>query len=176
MEVLQIPSELEQMVALYREKKPKRVLEIGCWDGGTLREWLTHAAPHAVVHAIDPEHRNEDAYDDWVKPDTVLTLGYGLSQSPEMIDAIRKCAPYDWAFIDGDHGYGCVRSDVDVCLPCMAPGGVMLLHDVTPAAGETVTGPGQVLAELQAQGYETEVFDVPDRYPWSAGIGVVYVQ
>ena len=52
-EVLQVESELAQMVALYRERKPARVLEIGSWDGGTMRVWLTEAAPYAKIAAVD---------------------------------------------------------------------------------------------------------------------------
>jgi predicted O-methyltransferase YrrM len=173
MEVLQIPSELERMLALHAEAKPRRLLEIGCWDGGTLREWLRHAPGRATVVAVDPNHLNHSAYDEWRKPSTRLVVGYGLSQSESMVDLIREHAPYDWVFIDGDHGYGAVRHDVDVCLPLVSPGGLLLLHDITPAEGETVTGPSAVLDELEAAGHPVERIEAGGRLPWSAGIGVV---
>lgn len=174
MEVLQIPSELEQMVALYRKHKPKRVLEIGCWDGGTLRVWLTDAYPTVVV-AVDPEHRNPEAYEGWRRPRTKLHIGNGFSQSADMVALIREYAPYDWVFVDGDHGYAAVRADVDLCLPLVQSGGVLLLHDITPSTVEETPGPLQVFQELQDQGYRTDEFTVAERFPWTAGIGVVYL-
>ncbi len=52
LEVLQVPSELARMVVLYRERKPRRVLEIGVWQGGTLREWIRNAPPGALIVAV----------------------------------------------------------------------------------------------------------------------------
>src|SRR5690242_21400839 len=48
----------EPVEKLYRETAPTAVLEIGCWDGGTLQVWLAGCGPYARVVAVDPEHRN----------------------------------------------------------------------------------------------------------------------
>lgn len=174
MEVLQVQSELDRAVALYEKTNPKRVLEIGCWDGGTLKEWLTHGSPEVVV-AVSLEHRMPEQYAGWLQEGTALFVHTGLSQGADMVQAMAETAPYDWAFIDGDHGDAGVSQDVANVLPLMAKGGVMLLHDVTPPEGWDTYGPLNELRKLQAAGYKTEVFDVPERFPWSAGIGVVYV-
>jgi predicted O-methyltransferase YrrM len=174
MEVLQVPSELERAKALYAKVKPKRVLEIGCWDGGTLREWLQATPAPQLVVAVSLEHRQPEAYPGWTQDGTQLVVGTGDSTSQDMVDLIREHAPYDWAFIDGEHAYPYARHDAEVVLPLMRKGGAMLLHDVTPPAGEAMYGPLQVLQELEAAGAKTEIYDVPERYPWSAGIGVVY--
>lgn len=175
MEVLQIQSELDRAVALYERRRPARVLEIGCWDGGTLREWLTSDVAPAVVVAISLEHRMPEQYEGWRRPVTSLVVGTGMSQEQPMLELMAEHAPYDWAFIDGDHGDWGVAQDVANVLPLMAPDSVMLLHDVTPPEGWATYGPLVQLQALQAQGYRTEVYDVPERYPWSAGIGVVYI-
>lgn len=175
MDVLQIPSELERAVALYAKIKPKRVLEIGCWDGGTLKEWLVAKPAPRLVVAVSLEHRQPDMYQEWKQPGTELVVGTGDSLSPEMVALMQKHAPYDWAFIDGEHSYPYVSHDAAVVLPLMRPGGAMLLHDVTPGAEEVSYGPRHVFNELVDAGYRTEVFDVPERYRWSAGIGVVYI-
>ncbi len=175
MEVLQIQSELDRMLELRDLLQPRRMLEIGCWDGGTLREWLTaNPRPQKVV-AVSLEHRQPDAYLGWTQRGTDLIVGTGDSKSPEMVELIQLHAPYDWAFIDGDHGEAAVRHDVAVVMPLIVKGGVLLLHDITPPEGHATYGPRIVLEELQAAGHRTEVFDVEERYPWSAGIGVVYV-
>jgi predicted O-methyltransferase YrrM len=172
MQVLQIPSELDRMMTLARDRKPRRILEIGCWDGGTLREWLS--LQPAVVVAVDPAHRNAGSYAEWTDSGTELVLGFGLSQSAEMVGLMGEHAPYDWAFIDGDHGYPAVRADVANVLPLMADGGAVLLHDITPEDGEDSTGPGEVFAELAASGYTTGEI-VSDPFTSSAGIGIVYL-
>ena len=122
-ETLQVPSELEQMVALYRQERPARVLEIGCWDGGTLKVWLQEAEPELVV-AVDLWHRNSDAYEEWRKPATVLRLFTGQSQEQDQVGSMQAHAPYDWAFVDGDHGDWGAREDVRNVLPLVRPGGL----------------------------------------------------
>lgn len=168
-------SELDRMRALYRQRQPRRVLEIGTWDGGTLREWLTYAPPRCHIVAIDPDHRNAEAYQQWQRPGTTLCTGSGYSQAPDMVTLMQEHAPYDWAFIDGDHGYVAVRTDVDNVLPLVRKRGVLLLHDITPPQGWGSYGPLDVFNELRNAGYRTDEYTVPERYPWSAGIGVVYL-
>ena len=174
MEVLQNPSELARALEVHAKVKPRRVLEIGCWDGGTLREWLSATPPPEVVVAVSLEHRQPEAYPEWTQAGTTLVVGTGDSLSPEMVALMQHHAPYDWAFIDGEHSYPYVSHDVAVVLPLMRKGGVMLLHDVTPGVEPDTHGPSQVLNELIEKGYRTEVYD-SERQRWSAGIGVVYV-
>jgi SAM-dependent methyltransferase len=174
MEVLQIPSELEQALALHAKVKPRRVLEIGCWDGGTLREWLTAKPAPELVVAVSLEHRQPEIYPQWTHPKTNLVVGTGNSLSPEMVEIMQTNAPYDWAFIDGEHDYDYVNHDVAVVLPLIREGGVMLLHDVTPDLANEVVGAAQVFAQLQDAGYQTDLYD-SEPQPWSAGIGVVHV-
>lgn len=175
MEVLQVPSELESMMRLHAEKKPTRLLEIGCWDGGTLREWLTNAPAKATVVAVDLEHRNRDAYAEWTKPDTSLVLGTGNSQADDMVQLIRDLAPYDWVFVDGDHEYWAAKHDVDVTLPLINPGGVLALHDITPPDGMGTYPPGVILEELGTNGYRTERYQDLSPAPWARGIGICHI-
>ena len=174
MEVLQVTSELELMLDLYRQVKPKRVLEIGSWDGGTLKEWLTQHKPDVVV-AVDLEHRNREAYEGWRHPDTILYLYDGQSQEASQIAAMGSHAPYDWVFIDGDHGHDAVAEDVANCLPLVRPGGMMLLHDIVEAVGYEKTGPRRVFESLRGTHELTEIETEPNDYPPDSahGIGVV---
>lgn len=170
MEVLQVASELDQMITLYRERKPARVLEIGCWDGGTLREWLTKGAADAVVCAVDLEHRNSGAYDDWRKPKQTLHVHRGDSTHGDARTFMREHAPYDWAFIDGDHNIEYVRTDWNTVLPLMNDGGLVLLHDISPER----YGPRVLFDELGDQ-FESWSFVDDNESPYSHGIGVVQV-
>lgn len=175
LELLQVRSEFDPVVDIYRDMSPERVLEIGCWDGLSLRTWLTEANPKVVV-AVDLEHRNRGDYAKWIQSGTSLHPYTGSSLEQEQIDAMRSHAPYDWAFVDGDHSPEGVRSDVDVCLPLIRSGGLLLLHDITPPAGYDYYPPGVLLDELERQqGYRVERFEDPKPEPWSHGIGVVYL-
>lgn len=175
MEVLQVPSELERMVELYRRRKPKRVLEIGSWDGGTLREWLTQGSPQVVV-AVDIVHRQPEAYEEWRKPRTKLHVITGSSLERETKAQIAKHAPFDWLFIDGDHGIAAVRNDVALAIKHAAPAAVLVLHDVQRGIfNEGDPAPRIVFEELR-QEYESDEFtEEPYDGHWAHGIGVVYL-
>jgi predicted O-methyltransferase YrrM len=172
-ELLQVASEFEPVVAIYRKRKPKRVLEIGCWDGGTLKVRLEEAAPKTVV-AVDLNHRNSDAYEDWRKELTVLHVVKGSSQDEGIVDEMREHGPYDWAFIDGDHGPSGVRSDYENVRNLMAPGGVIVFHDIV-GEFQTPYAPGQIVDELEDGGLRVERFVDPEDMPWAHGLGVVYL-
>lgn len=174
MEVLQVPSELAPMLDLYRDRKPKRVLEIGCWDGGTLREWLTQGTPDIVV-AVDLEHRNAGAYAEWTKHATRLVLATGQSQDPPAIETMQRHAPYDWVFVDGDHGDWGVMTDVLNVSPLVRGGGLLILHDIQGGsdfqAGDYP--PRKVLEQYRADGFEVWEYVEEGQHPWAHGIGVV---
>lgn len=174
-EVLQVPSELDKMMTLFRERKPKRILEIGSWDGGTIREWLTNAPAKATVVAVDLDHRNREEYETWRDPDTTLALFTGESQSAEAVEFMQIHGPYDWALIDGDHTDAGVRADLANVRPLIRKGGLMILHDVAlGAAGEGDDAPRRVLEELREEGLKiTEFVEEPYEWNWAHGIGVV---
>jgi len=176
MDVLQVADELERMIALYVERKPKRILEIGVWYGGTLKEWLVHARPGAVVVAVDLNHPNVRAYEHWKHPDTDLVTVYGKSQTLSVVDCVRSYGPYDWVFIDGDHGFDAVRQDVFHYQPMIAPGGVLLMHDIAAPDGseDTLYPPGRVFGQLATM-YDTDAYVTKEACDAAHGIGVVYL-
>lgn len=172
-EVGQSPAELRQAVDLFRRSNVKRVLEIGVYYGGTLNAWL--AEEPDVVVAVDPEFRRTD-FDQ--KPNTELVMIPLRSQDLDATDWIRRYAPYDWVFIDGDHQYDAVASDARLALEVTRPGGHILFHDVVPPPDWPQTPPGRVWVEL-AKEHESDVFSEkrPPGYPpeSASGIGVIHV-
>lgn len=172
-EVLQVQSELAQMTRLYMQAKPERVLEIGTWEGGTLRVWLRHAAPAATVVAVDLRHRKRARYEQWRQSDTCLYVVTGSSQEQQTMRDIRDYAPYDWAFVDGDHDSEAVRSDVALCLPLIRDGGHLLLHDVYPPDGDDSYPPGDLFEDLLTVGLEGYYIGQPGGSDVAHGIGVV---
>jgi len=173
-EVLQVPSEFRPLERMYRETRPARILEIGSWQGGTLRVWLTQADPSVVV-AVDLDHQRPDLYGGWRKRGCRLHTITGDSQTDEIKDEIRRLGPYDWLFVDGDHAEEAVRSDVALAMEVAAPGATLVLHDIARGAlNEGSPGPRVVLEELRARGLEvTEFVEEPYDGNWAHGIGVV---
>jgi predicted O-methyltransferase YrrM len=175
MEVLQVQDELERMLALYDERKPQRVLEIGVWYGGTLKEWLIRAAPNSLVVAVDLHHPNARSYDHWREVGTDLQVIYGKSQDPAIVESVRRLGPYDWVFIDGDHGFDAVRVDVFNYQQMIAPGGVLLMHDIAAPDGseDALYPPGHVFGTL-ANAYDTDAYVTKEACDVAHGIGVVF--
>ena len=171
-ELLQVKSEIEPVLDIYRARKPRRVLEIGCWDGGTIQLWLQNSHVELLA-AVDLNHWNRDAYQGW-SPATQIVLHTGSSLDQPAKDFIAANGPYDWVMIDGDHSDEAVRSDYAACAP-YAKGGVVVLHDITPAGGAGYAAPRVLLDELEAAGAPVERFEEDNRDPWTHGLGVVYL-
>ena len=122
------------------------MLEVGCWKGGTLWHWLQQ--PDTEVTAVDDQMRESEDWQDWaLEAGSTLHQIQGDSRHPDIIEAAREHGPYDFVFIDGDHSYEAVRADVDSYGVMVAPGGVLVLHDILPRPGY---GVAQVWAELKA--------------------------
>ena len=175
----QVPAELDKVCSLYREKKPRRVLEIGTWYGGTLRKWLQHAQPNATVVAVDLDHVNPGAYEGWMQRGTRLVVLTGDSQDEAIQEQIRAQGPYDWIFIDGDHEEDGVDADVRFARSVASPGAMILLHDIDPGGSDT-TGPRAAFARLQLEGLRTsEIIERAEGtgYPAASahGIGVIHL-
>ena len=172
----QNPAELDRMRDLYISRKPKTVLEIGVWYGGTLREWLENATEDATVVAVDPEHLAPNKYEGWRKPDTNLVVVTGRTSNPVTDDVVRAHAPYDWVFVDGDHTEDGVRYDINLTLPLIAEGGLLLLHDIE-AENYPPLYPRLEFDKLRAvhDGWEI-VEPTPDWFPSDGGHGIGVVQ
>lgn len=109
----QDPWELAQLLdLLLAEVKPKLVLEIGSWHGGSLFAWGTTGAD--VIGYTMPETRDYlESGHKWG-----ATVLYGNSRDEEAhgrITAALAGRPVDFAFIDGDHSYDGCASDLDLC-------------------------------------------------------------
>jgi len=124
----------------------KRILEIGTSDGNTTINLVANAAAGATITTIDlptdwtgkygiavPETLNNVTCRSAVgrqfrksKYETAITQILGDSAA---IDFAALKGPFDFAFIDGCHYYGYVRSDTEKCEQCMRDGGVIVWHD-----------------------------------------------
>jgi cephalosporin hydroxylase len=161
--------ELDQMLAVFERLMPERVLEIGCWHGGTLWHWLRVAS--AVV-VIDDEMRLADEWKKWAQQeDAVLHLLQGFSQDEHIIDQARGWGEYDWVFVDGDHRYDAVKADWENYRDMVNPGGVFVFHD-TQHVGDDTYGVEQLWNEITA---EEDVCWMHVAKTGHCGIGMVWL-
>lgn len=175
-ETLQHPWELEQIVTTYNRHMARRihgptsVLEIGAWDGGTLKEWMA-AGPDVVV-VIDAELRKQDLWYAWAYvAGTELIPVAGRSQEPEVIRAAASYAPFDWVFIDADHQYEAAKADWENYSPMVKPGGAVAFHDIRDYDHGDL---GRLWAEVKSSRRSLEILDLATAEPWG-GIGVVWM-
>lgn len=167
--MLQHHAEFQQLLDLYRTRRPERVLEVGVGEGGTLYHWLQHASPGAQVVALDDRHLNRGAYPDWVPTSVELITITGSSHDPDVIVDAAEHRPYDWIFLDADHRDHAVRSDWRHFSAMAAPDSAIALHDIAPSTDPTIYV-DELWFEL-AHEHRTAEYCVPG----GPGIGVVFM-
>jgi predicted O-methyltransferase YrrM len=174
--IYQHEAEFSALLAIYRERRPKRVLEIGSYHGGTLYHWLRNAKPGTLVVSVDTYTAadNRYIYPDWVPEGVRLEVFAADSRDPATVARVNELGPFDWIFIDADHWYDAVKEDWEnygiMCSPC----GIVALHDILD---DRKHHPEIEVARLWAQiregGYPTREI-IHDPNAWWGGIGVVY--
>lgn len=174
--------ELEQLVAIYRELAPRRVLEIGTQEGGTLYQWLANAPRGAHVVNVDilqnqpyGIERLPATWQSWVPQGVQLTTILRSSHDPETLSAVRELLlQVDFLFIDGDHTYEGARQDWETYGPLVRRGGIVAFHDlICPGPPQEHIQVGRLWREIQRAGYVTRELYAGPGENWG-GIGVVY--
>jgi hypothetical protein len=136
--------------ALIRRKEPKVVVELGCWYGASSL-WFAKHCPNAKLFAVDlwddsfildDDHynksnevacllRNHPLYETylanlWDYKDIVIPMRMGTTRALELLQK-NKIVP-DIIYIDADHHYDAVKSDITACLT-MFPNAVLVGDD-----------------------------------------------
>lgn len=175
--VFQHPGEFEALLALYARRKPKRILEVGTYYGGTLKQWLRRGVKGLHAVSLDrydiPRADNRARYADWCAPGVTVEAIAGDSADPAAIARAVTGAPYDWVFIDADHSLLSATRDYAIFGGLCAPGGVVVLHDIiaNPLGHLGIEVP-VLWAQIKASA-KTEEFVTDYRAGWG-GLGVVY--
>jgi len=169
----QHPREFAALLTLYTQLCPQRVLEIGSWHGGTLKQWITHAPRGACVVSVDTGMAHPDLWHGWAHTAGVhLTCLMGRSQEAQITDAARSYGPYDFVFIDGDHTYAAVKADWENYRTMMTPGGVMAFHDILAHPRYPDNQVRRVWDEIVARGHMTRDLIENPSFSWG-GLGLV---
>lgn len=175
---LQNSVEFDKVRDIFITLRPRTIIEIGSFCGGTLWHWLRSTAPGARFIVVDkPVPSDVTGYQSqkeghgglWQKwadeTGQHLTLFIGDSQDPKIIQQVSIMANgADFIYIDGDHEESSVRSDVKNYGSLARDGGVVAFHDIKQS------GVKPVWEELK-QRYETKEFLFRDI---GTGTGVLF--
>ncbi len=169
--LLQREDEFDALLDLYRERKPKWVLEVGTYHGGTLYHWLRNAQPGTTVVSLDSYRTdvdNRSLYEGWTPEGVDLAVLEGDSRAESTIERIRELAPYDWVFIDAGHLYDEVKADWLNYGPMC--NGVVCFHDIL------YPDVARLWDEIKSEYSTREIISDPIiEWPGWCGIGCVFM-
>jgi predicted O-methyltransferase YrrM len=180
--------ELEPLIALVRERRPRTVVEIGTHRGGTLYAWCQVADPEALIVSIDmPEglfgggysRREAWRFRKFTQPGQRLHTIRRDSHDPKTLsrlDSSLDGRPIDFLMIDGDHTYEGVKRDWEIYSPLVAPDGLIAFHDILEHPEQPLCKVDEFWNELAPKHRSTEFTDPGDdrgHGQWG-GIGVIF--
>jgi predicted O-methyltransferase YrrM len=180
----QVPSEINRLAELVRQRKPMTVVEIGTAHGGTLFLWCRLAHPEATIASLDlPGGTHGGGYPQWKTwlyrrfppPMQKLHLLRGDSHSLQMLAQLKTVLPgdgkVDFLFIDGDHTYEGVKADFEMYSGLVRPGGLIAFHDICRHPEELNCHVDRFWQEVKKNRRTREFVQDPNQ--GGCGIGVV---
>lgn len=137
--LLQVDTEIETLLELVAELRPRRVLEIGTDQGGTLFLLSRAAAPDARLISVDlptgPAAWRDHLYRSFGAPAQTIHIVRMDSHSYQTLQHICQLlagGPVDVLLIDGDHSFTGVTADYELYAPLVREGGLIAFHDIQP--------------------------------------------
>ena len=174
----QVPSEIRALAERVAALKPKVIVEIGVYKGGTGFIW-SHLANEMVL-LCDLRHL-------WLESSLLkrfpprggarVRVLCGNSHEHAFHTRLIRTLhdrPIDFLFIDGDHSLEGIRQDFREYGPLVRSGGLIVCHDIVPKQPFPTTQVPQFWQELKASGkYQLEEL-VEDWDQVGYGIGVIH--
>jgi len=179
----QYPDDFCSLARVVEARRPRTVLEIGTADGGTLFAHARLADENALIVSIDlPRGLFGDGYPEWrirlyesfAGPGQrleLLQVDSHAASTAVRLEQILDGRRIDYAFIDGDHTYGGVLQDFELCRRFAADDAVIAFHDVVRHPPESGCAVHDLWIKLR-QEHPHEEF-VKDWNQGCNGIGVL---
>jgi predicted O-methyltransferase YrrM len=175
----QVREEVVELVSVVKAAAPKRVLEIGTDNGGTLFLLAWASALDARILSLDIRvygRLRRLLYRSFGRGRQSVKLHTGDSHSEETRLAVQRhfrMRPLDMLFIDGDHAYDGVRRDYELYAPLVRPGGLIAFHDIVEGPESSVGGVPRFWREVRSDLRDvSEIVESPEQGGYGLGIGV----
>jgi len=185
----QSDQEITALLKKVEELKPKIVVEIGTYKGGTLFLWCSVAHPDATLISVDLPKGHPEAhfgggylpskipfFESFAHAQQKVHLVYGKSCLPSTIKKIKKILDgrkIDFLFIDGDHRYPGVKCDFTNYSPMVRKGGIIAFHDILHHPQQPSCKVEILWKEIKNDFRHEEFIHKPPIH--KMGIGVIYV-
>jgi predicted O-methyltransferase YrrM len=178
----QLWSEIEPLLTLLYQKKPKAVVEIGTKFGGTLAMWCAVAHPEATIVSIDlPGGIHGGGYAYWrtfiyqrfAQPKQTVHLLRRDSHLANTLEDVKKLLPpggIDFLFCDGDHTYEGVKKDYEMYSPLVRKSGLMAFHDICTHSPDQDCGVDRLWREIRTRHKSWEHVESPDQGMYGIGV------
>src|SRR5688500_17783739 len=132
--------EIPVFCGIVKKEAPRRAVEIGTWWGLT-SEMILEMAPDCEILTIDYKDQKVSRPPELGPPDPRIQFLIENSKTVRV--------PEDWygttdlVFVDGDHRRNGVINDTRLAMSLLAPGGLIIWHDLLLPGGERdkVKGP-----------------------------------
>jgi predicted O-methyltransferase YrrM len=179
---VQVASELNRFAEIVAAICPKRVLELGTLQGGTLCILARLSDPRATIISVDlpggkfgggPSRLRSLVSHTFGKLFQRLHLIRGDSHSEEVVATVRDITrSLDVLFIDGDHTYEGVKHDFVSYAPLVHPGGIVAFHDIAEHPEQAGGDVPRFWDEVKTSYRHEEIIENREQ---GFGIGVLYV-
>lgn len=135
--------EFVELLKIFKAASPKRIMEIGTAQGGSLFCFCKLAPKEAEIISIDLPPLATDKYlrqffKLFPKKGQKIHLLKVNSHKKKTIKRVKKILngkQLDFLFIDADHSYKGVKKDFENYFPLLRPGGIIAFHDIYTAKG-----------------------------------------
>lgn len=126
---------VEKYVRLVSELRPRNILELGIFRGGSAAFLSLLAQPHRLV-AIDRDENPPERFAAWLSRQGTdrVHAHYGVDQSDAAALLGIVAAEFDGELLDlviddASHLLGPSRASFDALFPCLRPGGIYVIED-----------------------------------------------
>ncbi len=180
----QIREEITGLLHTLGESPPKKMMEIGTMNGGTLFLFARVATEDATLISVDlPWARfgygyprmKIPLYRSFVRSGQCLQMIRSDSHQRLTLEGIREILDgddLDFLFLDGDHTYEGVKQDFQMYSPLVKPKGLIAFHDIAPHPPETGCDVFRFWQEIRETQHVIDEYVADWKQGWG-GVGMI---
>jgi len=169
--IQQKETEWLKFISLVDAMRPKNVLEIGSYDGGSTVSLSLLCERLLTIEIIPPR------YDvNVIKRNCNFTYLEGDSRASDITNFVKLTTleQFDVLFIDGDHHYEIVKQDFLNYRKYVKSGGIVAFHDIIDSEEHKNIGPMVEKLWHEIKDYYTHIEFIETPLNWG-GIGVIWM-